>query len=57
MSSLQSFLHMGGYAVYVWPAYILTFVVLVFNVISVLRREDRFFRLLAEGKKRQRKLK
>lgn len=54
MSSLQSFLHMGGYAVYVWPAYFLTLVVLVFNAISPLKREDRFFRLLAESKKRRR---
>lgn len=55
MSSLQSFLHMGGYAVYVWPAYFLTFIVLVFNVISPLKREGRFFRMLAESKRRQRK--
>lgn len=55
MSSLQSFLHMGGYAIYVWPAYFLTFAVLIFNVISTLKRESRFFRMLAESKKRQKR--
>ena len=55
MSSLQSFLHMGGYAIYVWPAYFLTLVVLVYNVVSTIRRESRFFRMLAESKKRQRR--
>lgn len=55
MSSLQSFLHMGGYAIYVWPAYILTFIVLILNVILPLKRENRFFRALAERKKHSRK--
>ena len=53
MSSLQSFLHMGGYAIYVWPAYVLTFIVLILNVILPLKREGLFFRTLAERKKRQ----
>lgn len=53
MSSLQSFLHMGGYAIYVWPAYFLTLIVLILNVILPIKREGRFFRMLAERKKRQ----
>ena len=52
MSSLQSFLHMGGYAIYVWPAYVLTFIVLILNVILPLKREGQFFRALVERKKR-----
>ena len=52
MSSLQSFLHMGGYAIYVWPAYVLTFIVLILNVILALKREGQFFRALVERKKR-----
>ena len=55
MSSLQSFLHMGGYAIYVWPAYFLTFIVLILNVILPLKREGQFFRALAERKKHSRK--
>ncbi len=51
MSSLQSFLHMGGYAIYVWPAYFLTLIVLILNVILPLKREDRFFRTFADRKK------
>jgi heme exporter protein D len=57
MSSLQSFLHMGGYAMYVWPAYFLTLVVLILNVILPIKREGRFFRTLAERKRRQEKSK
>jgi len=34
MSDLQSFLHMGGYAMYVWPAYAITFVLLIANIIA-----------------------
>ena len=34
---MQEFLHMGGYAAYVWPAYGLGLVVLAWNVWSALR--------------------
>ena len=53
MSSLQSFLHMGGYAIYVWPAYGITLIVLVWNVLSVFNWEQRFFRMLKQVRKRQ----
>lgn len=33
MSELTAFLHMGGYAAYVWPALIITLVVLLANVL------------------------
>jgi heme exporter protein D len=36
---LQTFLHMGGYAEYVWPAYGLTAAVLVWNWWSARRSE------------------
>jgi len=52
MSSLQSFLHMGGYAIYVWPSYGLTFIVLIINIILPLKRENRFFKTFTERKKR-----
>jgi heme exporter protein D len=36
---MQEFLHMGGYARFVWPAYGLAFLVLGWNVWSALRLE------------------
>jgi heme exporter protein CcmD len=36
---LQSFFNMGGYAEYVWPAYGLTALVLVWNWWAALRSE------------------
>jgi heme exporter protein CcmD len=36
---LQKFLHMSGYAAYVWPAYGLTALVLVWNWWSARRSE------------------
>jgi heme exporter protein D len=37
MDALTEFLHMGGYAFYVWTAYAITTVVLVLNVFIPLR--------------------
>jgi heme exporter protein CcmD len=37
--SLSEFLHMDGYAMYVWPAFVVTFVVLAANVATARRRE------------------
>ena len=39
MSGLEAFLHMGGYAAYVWTAYGLAAVVLVMNVVLPRRAE------------------
>ncbi len=39
-SNLQDFLHMGGYAGFVWTAYGLTTVVLVMNWVSARRSES-----------------
>ena len=36
---MMEFLHMGGYAAYVWPSYALAFFVLVYNIVQPLRRE------------------
>lgn len=39
--NFSEFFHMGGYAVYVWPAYGLTFVALVVNlVIPIMQRRQ-----------------
>ena len=34
---MSGFFHMGGYAAYLWPAYLLTFAVLGWNVLSARR--------------------
>ena len=47
MSALQEFLHMGGYATYVWASYALGAVVLVGSVLVPLRREREILRRLA----------
>jgi heme exporter protein D len=39
MSDVSTFFHMGGYALYVWPAYGLTLLVLAANVLMPLWRE------------------
>ncbi|HET7369499.1 MAG TPA: heme exporter protein CcmD [Gammaproteobacteria bacterium] len=41
MNSLHEFLHMGGYAAYVWPAYGIVAVVMIANVVIARRRHRR----------------
>ena len=52
MDALTEFLHMGGYAFYVWTAYAITAVVLVLNVLIPMRtakaQQRRLQRALAE---------
>ncbi len=36
MNGVAEFLHMGGYAQFVWPAYGIAFVVLLANLVSAL---------------------
>ena len=50
--TLREFFVMGGYAFYVWSAYALTAVVLVFNAVAPCVRERRLLRRLAGGKSR-----
>lgn len=38
MSQLSAWLSMGGYAVYVWPAYVLVSSVLILGAISVKKQ-------------------
>lgn len=47
MNALQEFLHMDGYALYVWTSYALGAVVLVGSVLAPLRRERAILRRLA----------
>lgn len=46
MTGISEFLHMGGYAVYVWTSYGLTAVVLLINYILPLRRERQLLKKL-----------
>ena len=46
---------MGGYAPYVWSAYGITLVVLVFNVLSPLRQRRKLLEALARRAQRARK--
>ena len=41
------FFHMGGYAVYVWPAYALTALTLAVSLIAPIRRRKKLIRELS----------
>ena len=41
MNAVQSFLAMGGYAAYVWPAYAVFFIVLIADTIAPRLRRQR----------------
>jgi|WetSurMetagenome_2_1015567.scaffolds.fasta_scaffold893715_2 heme exporter protein D len=53
MSSLHAFLAMGGYALYVWPAYALFFVVLIADTVAPGMRRRRVLRELRARMARQ----
>ena len=42
--TLEEFFHMGGYAVYVWSSYGLTFIVLLAIFISAMLSRKRIFK-------------
>jgi len=52
-ASLQSFLSMGGYAVYVWPAYGVFFIVLLIDWLAPQFRRRRLLRELRARMARQ----
>ena len=51
MESLRTFLHMGGYAFYVWVSYGLALVVLILNVVLPRRREQEFLQMWRRRRK------
>jgi len=52
--SWESFLYMGGYAMYVWPAYGVTALVLVGNIVwPVLQRKQLLRQLTIKQKRTQ----
>ena len=46
MNTVQTFLSMGGYAAYVWPAYAVFFIVLIADSIAPRLRRRRLLREL-----------
>lgn len=53
---MKAFLDMGGYAVYVWPAYAVTLAVVVLNIVWARRalarsRAEARRRLIAQGER------
>ncbi len=53
--SLDQFIHMGGYAGYVWSAYGISLLVLVLNVVMPVLGRRRLIRQLSLRQKRTRK--
>ena len=51
--SLNEFLHMGGYAQYVWPVYIITAVILIANLVTPFRVEKKIMRDIARKLRRE----
>lgn len=47
MTGISEFLHMGGYAFYVWTSYGLTVLVLVMNYLLPIRHERKLIRKLS----------
>ena len=44
---MSEFFQMGGYAIYVWPAYLVTAAALVVTLVAPLRRRARIIRELS----------
>lgn len=44
---MTEFFQMGGYAIYVWPAYLVTAVALIVTLVAPLRRRVRIIRELS----------
>jgi len=53
--TLNEFLHMGGYAFYVWSSYGLAMIVLLLNVILPLRQRKKLLNDIARTARRARR--
>jgi heme exporter protein D len=51
---MKEFLHMGGYAFYVWSAYAIALVVLLYNLVSPIVARRRLLASLARRQQRMR---
>ena len=52
---MSEFFAMGGYAAYIWPSYILTFIVLVGNIIAPMQQRKKTVTEIARKLRRARK--
>jgi heme exporter protein D len=52
VEQLNEFLHMGGYAIYVWSAFALSLVVLVMGFIIPLRNEKKLLQQIRKNHER-----
>ena len=48
---MTKFLNMGGYGLYVWPAYLIVAIVLILNLVVPLRRHRRLLSEMSRHKK------
>ena len=53
--NLTEFLHMGGYAFYVWTSYGLTLLVLLANIVMPLRQRKKLLSDIARAARRARR--
>ena len=49
---MTEFLNMGGYGLYVWPAYLIVAIVLIVNLIAPLRRHRKLLDEISTRKNR-----
>ena len=47
---MTEFLNMGGYGLYVWPAYLIVAIVLILNLVAPLRRHRRLLSEISRDK-------
>ena len=47
---MTEFLNMGGYGLYVWPAYLIVAIVLILNLVVPLQRHRRLLREISRDK-------
>jgi len=55
MQAIQEFFYMGGYAFYVWSAYGISLIVLIFNIILPLRYEKQIFQAIKKREQSSKK--
>jgi heme exporter protein D len=52
---MSEFFAMGGYAVYVWPSFLLAAIVLIANIVAPLQQRKRVLKDIARKLRRARK--
>jgi heme exporter protein D len=52
---MSEFFAMGGYAVYVWPSFLLALIVLVANIVAPIQQRKRVLKDIARKLRRARK--